>query len=590
MVDESVLQQSGPEESDPELPLGTSPSKIILKGYLSKWTNYIHGWQPRYMVLQDKTLSYYKSEEDSDFGCRGVISLQKATIKSHEFDECRFDVAVNSNVWYLRADCPEDKQNWVEVLQSYKSEASVTDSATSNNNLRRQKWGSSVSLQSTTLSTASGCEVDRTGRNLREKLAEIETFRDILYNQIDTLQRYFDATATQHTTNGFESAELGNGLKMNDFKGEAITFRTTTAGVLTTLQHCVDIIVQKDDALKWKLDKEIERRKKVEEELRLCKEELEKSKKVSLLGPDLEEGPHSQIPEDEFFDAVEIGLEKIEEARETRVRLKLQSQQSQIDSGADIVVEGEEDFGTGKLARNHRLWPEIDRTCKEQLHHARQGVGEGGNGWQIFADEGELKMYRREVEVDGMVMDPLKSCHVVKGVTAREMCHYFFMPEYRNDWETTLEDMQILDKISPDTLVFLQTHKRIWPASQRDAMFWSHMRRIEDDFDKEAHDTWVVCNQSVEHPDYPPANQGKCVRIYLTVILLCQTYIAEPKNGKPLSRDDITCNLTYCSVVNPGGWAPSTVLRAIYKKEYPKFLKRFTSYVQEQSKNKPIMF
>lgn len=40
-----------------------------------------------------------------------------------------------------------------------------------------------------------------------------------------------------------------------------------------------------------------------------------------------QEGPHSTIPEDEFFDAVETGLEKIEEQRETRVRLKLQSQQ-----------------------------------------------------------------------------------------------------------------------------------------------------------------------------------------------------------------------------------------------------------------------
>lgn len=43
-------------------------------------------------------------------------------------------------------------------------------------------------------------------------------------------------------------------------------------------------------------------------------------------------------------------------------------------------------------------------------------------------------------------------------------------------------------------------------------------------------------------------------------------------------------------LVNPGGWAPATVLRAIYKKEYPKFLKRFTGYVIEQSKNKPIMY
>lgn len=70
------------------------------------------------------------------------------------------------------------------------------------------------------------------------------------------------------------------------------------------------------------------------------------------------------------------------------------------------------------------------------MHYARQGVGEGGNGWQLFADEGEMKMYRREQEIDGMVVDPLKACHFVKGVSAREMCHYFFMPEYRNDWES----------------------------------------------------------------------------------------------------------------------------------------------------------
>lgn len=187
----------------------------------------------------------------------------------------------------MRADCPEDKQNWIEVLQSYKTEAFTCD----NNNLRRQKWGSSVSLQSTTMSIASGCEGDRIARTLKEKLHEIETFRDILYNQIDTLQRYFDAAAltAAKPINGIEShLELGDGLNPIDFKGEAITFRATTAGVLTTLQHCVDIIVQKDESLKRKLDKEIDRRKKAEEQVKTCKDELDKSKKASLLGPDLE--------------------------------------------------------------------------------------------------------------------------------------------------------------------------------------------------------------------------------------------------------------------------------------------------------------
>ena len=30
--------------------------------------------------------------------------------------------------------------------------------------------------------------------------------------------------------------------------------------------------------------------------------------------------------------------------------------------------------------------------------------------------------------------------------------------------------------------------------------------------------------------------------------------------------------ITYCSVVNPGGWAPASVLRTVYKREYPRFL------------------
>ena len=52
----------------------------VMQGTLSKWTNYIHGWQDRYIVLKDGTLSYYKSEHDTTFGCRGAVSLTKAVI------------------------------------------------------------------------------------------------------------------------------------------------------------------------------------------------------------------------------------------------------------------------------------------------------------------------------------------------------------------------------------------------------------------------------------------------------------------------------------------------------------------------------
>lgn len=67
---------------------------------------------------------------------------------------------------------------------------------------------------------------------------------------------------------------------------------------------------------------------------------------------------------------------------------------------------------------------------------ARLGVGQCGTGWQLFAEDGEMRMYRREEEVDGMVVDPLKAVHVVKGITGREVCHYFFSPQFRYDWES----------------------------------------------------------------------------------------------------------------------------------------------------------
>lgn len=41
---------------------------------------------------------------------------------------------------------------------------------------------------------------------------------------------------------------------------------------------------------------------------------------------------------------------------------------------------------------------------------------------------------------------------------------------------------------------------------------------------------------------------GKLVRIYLTIILMGQTIISPAAKGRELTRDDITCKITYCAV------------------------------------------
>ncbi|XP_045596004.2 ceramide transfer protein isoform X1 [Procambarus clarkii] len=585
-----------------------------LQGTVSKWTNYIHGWQNRYMVLKDGTMSYYRNHDETPFGCRGSISVQKAHVKPHEIDECRFDVCLNDCVWYLRTNTEEEKHQWVDAIEQHKYLESE--------GLRRH--GSTISLTSNTLSTTSGSSLKKS-KGLKEKLAELETYRDILLRQMDTLQSYFDACAetvkdgktTEPTCNGHEpehdgmievgvAAECGLGESPNaggrkfsplhlphshvsketlqkhgayalDFRGEALTFKATTAGILTTLSHCVEVMNQREESFKRRLEREGEKHRRLEEKLKHAladnvKEMPTSRRMVVMGGPDYEEGPHSVIGEDEFYDAVESALDKMDEEEEFRERLRLKQLAT-----------------PQKPAAAHPLWPQIEKLTLEQLGYAQQGV-EGGI-WQIFAEEGEMKMYRRELEEDGLVVDPLKAVHQVRGATAHEMAHHFWSPDVRFEWDTSIEQMTVLDRISNDTIIFLQLHKRVWPTAQRDALFWSHIRQIPstDPANGSARDTWIVCNQSTEHPDAP--NDGKCVRVDLTVCFVCQTFIEPPPaEGEPVTRDNLLTKITYCSVVNPGGWAPASVLRAVYKREYPKFLKRFTQYVVDKSADQPIAF
>ncbi|XP_075216905.1 ceramide transfer protein isoform X2 [Lycorma delicatula] len=487
----------------------------------------------------------------------------------HEFDECRFDVSVNDCVWYLRAETPEDKQHWVDFLEAFKAESGYG----SENSLKRH--GSAISLTSNTLSSASASSFKK-GNGLKEKLAEMETFRDILCSQMETLQGYFDSCAEAAATS--KKTGLGNeknvvsehALKAVDFKGEAMTFKATARAVLTTLQHCLEAVGQREEVWRRRLERETERRRKLEEIYRVLKQQPG-NRVIVHGGPDHEEGPHSTLHEDEFYDAVESGLDKLEEEAVFRERL---------------AKPLSAPLRSTSKATQHRLWPEIEKITREQIHYASLGLGEGG--WQLFAEDGEMKMYRREEEDNGLVVDPLKACHVVRGVTGHEMCHYFFSPQYRHEWEGTLEQMTVIETIADDTLLFHQIHKRIWPASQRDAFFWSHITQVPNQNDRDSHNIWVVVNHSTDAPDHPP--KSKYVRISLTVCLYCQTLVTPPSNGAELTRENVTCKITYCSVVNPGGWVPASALRAIYKREYPKFLKRFTNYVINQTKNKPILF
>lgn len=66
--------------------LNTIGNLTNYQGTLNKWTNYIHGWQERFVVLKDGVLTYYKSENESNVGCRGAVSVYKCTVKVRIMD------------------------------------------------------------------------------------------------------------------------------------------------------------------------------------------------------------------------------------------------------------------------------------------------------------------------------------------------------------------------------------------------------------------------------------------------------------------------------------------------------------------------
>jgi hypothetical protein len=81
-----------------------------------------------------------------------------------------------------------------------------------------------------------------------------------------------------------------HGAHAIDFKGEAMTFKATTAGVLATLQHCLELLGQREDTWKRRLEREMERRRKIEEMYRTARQEVATHRLALHGSPDYEVG------------------------------------------------------------------------------------------------------------------------------------------------------------------------------------------------------------------------------------------------------------------------------------------------------------
>ncbi|XP_078429764.1 OSBP(oxysterol binding protein)-related protein 1C [Wolffia australiana] len=124
-----------------------------ISGILHKWVNYGKGWRPRWFVLQDGVLSFYKIHgpdrievnHETEKGSKvigeesmrrlsrrrhghshhrrkpvGEIHLKVSTIRESRSDDKRFSIFTGTKRLHLRADTREDRLMWLDALQAVK--------------------------------------------------------------------------------------------------------------------------------------------------------------------------------------------------------------------------------------------------------------------------------------------------------------------------------------------------------------------------------------------------------------------------------------------------------------------------------------
>ena len=692
LTSEQLLTLSDDEELSETL---TIPRAIEKRGVLSKWTNYLQGWQSRYVLIADGTLSYFKSQEDTNIGCRGSISLLQAIVSVHEYDELRFDVKLGNYAFYFRAETIDEKQLWLDALEQsriYLNESGYTSETSS---IRRH--GSILSLNSQ-VSTNSMCS-RKSVTTMKERFQELETYKDVTTKQLETIQRYLsiilreceshvnlissrenvvfptcprgenqealtnshlidsnhltmvnsdnqtklttvhsypllsligstrsilatrghrrtesDTVTMKQETNDANSriirSKSGTVLNqlstpdeditslLRQLREETVTFKATTAALLTAVSQSMDSIRVREEKMRQRIEQEVEKRKQAEATAEAVLMTLtahsphQSLNRIADSSDNENENAHGKwrLPtsEEEFFDALETNTAIAAQALDNK------SVENLIIETASIEVQklNGEDVPFDTYPSHHRFSELVREKVSNYSRYAFEKV-EDSSIWSLVHDDGDMKVYRRELEENSIVLDPMRATYIAKGISAYELTHVFFHKDTRLSWENTIESLQTLEELDPWTTIYKHMHKRIWPSTQRQTIFCSNICKLSNAVSPENSlgDTYFVINFSVEHPEAKEVS--KYIRMRVNISLTCQTFsdknVIEDQYGS-LTRDDINCKMIYTADVHPGGWVPPAVVRNIGKRELTKFMKKISSFCYQQFKLSPIRF
>ncbi|KAI0985698.1 hypothetical protein GJ496_010827 [Pomphorhynchus laevis] len=156
-----------------------------IRGWLQKWTNYIKGYQRRWFVLNQGILSYYRSQAEMKYTCRGTIYMRNAILIT--LDTYHFVIKNGSTTIHLKAATEAEKQKWIAALELARS-AKLQSNAYDDNN---------DSIGEVNLATVDFTTNDK---KLQQKLEELEACFDLMKKQQHAIQKCIRCVDNQDKT------------------------------------------------------------------------------------------------------------------------------------------------------------------------------------------------------------------------------------------------------------------------------------------------------------------------------------------------------------------------------------------------------
>ena len=95
-----------------------------------------------------------------------------------------------------------------------------------------------------------------------------------------------------------------------------------------------------------------------------------------------------------------------------------------------------------------------------------------------------------------------------------------------------------------------------------------HVEALKDETGA-GRDRWILVSRSIDDPRVP-ADQNGIVRISAQVYLMAETVHTADFDPANPQRKHVKCKFSYCADINPGGWAPQSIVSQVAKVELPK--------------------